>query len=62
MIVEFKSSMGCSKRQKELTDKEFKIINNAINQFEEENPRRKKLVIDLDFVVPLIKLLRNKKK
>jgi len=60
MNVEFKSSLGIKKRQKDLTEREFKALNDAINLFEEENPTRRKLVVDLDFVVPLIKILREK--
>ncbi len=60
MLVEFKSNESHSKRKKELTEEEFKAINDAVNVFEEENPRRKKLLVDLDFIVPLIKLLRDK--
>ena len=59
MNVELKSNLGIKKRQKGLTEKEFKALNDAINLFEEENPKRRKLVVDLDFVVPLIILLRN---
>ena len=56
MNVELKSSLGIKKRQKDLTEKEFKALNDAINVFEDENPKRRKLVVDLDFVVPLIAL------
>jgi hypothetical protein len=62
MYIEFKSNIGCGKRQKELTEREHKVLNDIINQFEEDNPRRKKIMIDLDFVVPLIVSLREKEK
>jgi len=58
MIVEMRSSDGVGKQQSELTEDENKAISNAINIFEENYPRRKKLVIDLDFLIPLIKILR----
>lgn len=58
MIVEMRSTDGVSKQQSELTEDEGKAISNAINTFEELFPRRKKLVVDLDFIVPLIKILR----
>jgi len=60
MQVEFKSNESHKKMKKQLTDAEFKAINDAINVFEDENPRRKKLLVDLDFIVPLIHLLRDK--
>ena len=59
MLVEFKTSIGYKKQIKQLTEQEFKAVNDAINKFEEDNPRRKKLVIDFDFIVPLLQLLRN---
>lgn len=58
MIVEMRSTGGVSKQQSELTEDESKAVSDAINIFEELFPRRKKLVIDLDFIVPLIKILR----
>lgn len=58
MIVEMRSSDGVGKQQNELTEDESKAISDAINIFEELYPRRKKLVIDLDFLIPLIKILR----
>lgn len=60
MNIEFKSKLGIKKIQKVLIETEFKALNDAINAFEEENPKRRKLSVDLDFVVPLIILLRSK--
>jgi hypothetical protein len=59
MLVEFKSNESQRKMKKQLTEAEWKAVNDAINVFEDINPRRKKLLIDMDFIIPLIHLLRE---
>ena len=59
MLVEFKSNESQRKMKKQLTEEEWKAVNNAINVFEDVNPRRKKLLVDMDFIIPLIHSLRE---
>ena len=60
MVVEMVSSVGVGKQTGKLTQEESKAINDAINLFEQENPRRKKIVLEFDFLAPLLESLRNK--
>lgn len=59
MIVEMVSGIGVGKQAKRLTQDETKAINDAINLFEQECPRRRKIVLEMDFLVPLIESLRK---
>ena len=60
MVVEMVSKVGVGKQTKKLTQEESEAINDAINLFEQENPRRRKLTIEVDFLVPLLESLRDK--
>ena len=59
MLVEYKSDYSHRKMKKELTEEEWQAINDAINIFEDANPRRKKLLVDMGFIIPLIHALRE---
>jgi hypothetical protein len=54
-----KSNKGVGRQSALLTPEENQAISNAINQFEEDNPRKKKIVLDMDFLVPLVVKLRD---
>ena len=53
------SNKGVGKQTARLSPAETTIINESINQFEDDNPRRKKIILDMDFLVPLIVKLRS---
>jgi hypothetical protein len=59
MIIKMISNIGVGKQSKRISPVEEAIMHEAIDQFEKDNPRRKNIQLDMDFIVPLITKLRQ---